>query len=188
MRKTFAVPVALLILTSASLYAKEYTVMITIQGAGLTIPIEITTPEVGEFAIWAGPGVFHGKNTGEETEGFIIDWPKGIVTELPPRLQRYQVSFFTGCDKNELFCRDTTPRLTYVVSYAYDLSADQGYVYLPGRNDSEFQFNHAMYHGHGFEGHWLRATTAWEKFARPVIAKARASTPKPLKGAARTIF
>ena len=174
MPRSFAYGFALVILISTPVFAKGYTVKITIEGAGLTTPLDITTPEVGEFAIWAGPGVFHGKYKDEETEGFIIDWPKGIVAELPAGLQEYKVSFYTGCYESELFCRDSTPRLSYVVSYAYNPSAEQGYVYLPGRMDPEFQFNYAMYHGHGFEGHWLRATTQWEKFARPLIAKARA--------------
>lgn len=47
----------------------------------------------------------------------------------------------------------------------------QGYVYLPGRDGDAFRFNHAMYHGHGFEGHCLRATEAWEKFAKAADRK-----------------
>lgn len=141
----------LCILLSASLYAKGFTVKITIQGPGFLKPLEITSPDVAQFAIWAGPGVFG--NGVEETEGFITDWKAGVVERLPDGLQRYEVAFYTGCDRNDYACRTREPQLTYVVSYAYDPASPQGYVYLPGRGDDAFRFNGAMYHGHDFEGH-----------------------------------
>jgi hypothetical protein len=70
-------------------------------------------------------------------------------------------------------------RVSPVASYAFNPASAQGYVYLPGRGDDAFRLNGAaMYHGHGFEGHWLRATEEWEKFARPLIAKAKATTAR----------
>jgi hypothetical protein len=112
----------------------------------------------------------------EQTEGFIIDWPRGIVAQAPAGLQHYEVSFYTGCETSESGCRTSEPSLTYVVSYDYDPSAQHGFVYLPGSNDEAYRFNHVMWHGHGFEGHWLYATSAWENFVRPLIAKAKATT------------
>ena len=150
----------------ASLSAKGRTVKITIKGTDLTTPLEITDLKGEEFGVWTGPGVR--VNGVEQTEGFIIDWPKGIVGQIPNRLQHYEVSFYAGC-------RTTEPSLVYVVSYAYDPSTQQGFVYLPGRDDEAFRFNHVMWHGHGLEGHWLPATSTWENFVTPLIAKARAT-------------
>lgn len=79
------------------------------------------------------------------------------------------MSFYSACRSGEEGCRSTEPSLVYVVLYAFDSAAGQGYVYLPDRADKLFQFNHAMWHGHGFEGHWLRATRDWDSFARPLI-------------------
>lgn len=154
----------------APLSAKGNTVKITIKGAGLTTPLEITDPKIREFHVWAGPGA-------GETEGFIIDWSKGVVAQPPTGLQHYEVSFYAGCQTSDWYCRTPVSYLAYVVSYAYNPSTEQGFVYLPGPGDELFKFNHAMWHGHGFEGNWLRATSTWETFARPLIAKARATVP-----------
>lgn len=104
----------------------------------------------------------------EQTEGFIIQWLKGVVKEPPTGLQHYEVSFYTNGESNQL-----PGQLSYVVSYAYDPSTTQGYVYLPGRADELFKFNSAIWHGHGFEGNWSLATISWESFVRPLIAKAK---------------
>lgn len=79
------------LIAPASLSAKGRTVKITIKGAGLTTPLEITSSRVEEFGVWEGPGVQI--NGVEQTHGFIIDWPKGIVAQIPPGLQHYEVSF-----------------------------------------------------------------------------------------------
>src|SRR2546423_584331 len=170
MKRTSAAAFSLLIISllPGPLSAKGRTVKVTIKGAGLTTPLEITDPKVWQFPIWSGPGV--SRNAVEETDGFIINWAKGIVVQVPAGLQQYEVSFYSGCIKGE-GCRTTEPFLSYVVLYAYDRSTEQGYVYLPGRTDELFKFNHAMSHGHGFEGNWLYATREWEDFARPLIAR-----------------
>jgi len=123
--------------------------------------------------VWAGPGIC--VNGVEQTEGFIIDWSKGVVGQLPAGLQQYEVSFYTGCRMNEYGCRSSNPSLVYVALYAYSPSMNQGYIYLPGKTDEWFKFNRRMWHGHGFEGNWAYATSAWESFVRPLIAKARAA-------------
>lgn len=78
----------------------------------------------------------------------------------------------------EFGCRTSEPSLVYVVSYDYDPSRPQGFVYLPGRDDERARLNTSVIlHGHGLEGNWLHATSAWESFARPLIEKARAPGP-----------
>jgi len=171
MKGAFASVLTLLMLSIPTpLSAKGATVKITIKGGDLATPIEITEPKIRDFEIWAGPGVY--VNGIEQTEGFIIQWSKGVVAELPNGLQHYEVSFYSGCDIGEWGCRTSEPSLSYVVFYDYDPSMEQGYIYLPGKADELFKFN-AIWHGHGFEGSWLHSTSAWENFVRPLIAKAK---------------
>ena len=68
------------------------------------------------------------------------------------------------------------PSLAYVVTYAYDASAEgDGFVYLPGGHDEFAALNmRHIYRGKGYEGHWFRATTMWDDFVRPIIARAAA--------------
>jgi hypothetical protein len=51
--------------------------------------------------------------------------------------------------------------LAYVVSYEYDAAASQGYVYLPGAGDQWYALDSASIE-RGREGHWFRATRAWQ--------------------------
>ncbi|MBI3695089.1 MAG: hypothetical protein HY238_09675 [Acidobacteria bacterium] len=179
MKRTSAAVFSLLILSivPSSLSAKGDIVKITIKGEGLTAPIEIY-PNIGEFSVWVGPGVR--VNGVEQTGGFnafIIDWSKGVAAQLPTGLQHYEVSFYSGCRKGGN-CRTSEPSIVYVVSYDYDPSTEQGFVYLPGKDDELYRLNTStIFHGHGLEGNWFRATGEWEKFARPRIARARATGP-----------
>ena len=63
-------------------FAKGITTKITITGAGLQRPVEISDPQVlKNFNVWSGPGTF--ANGVEGTEGFIINWASGSVTDRP---------------------------------------------------------------------------------------------------------
>lgn len=150
----------------AFLLGKGQMLKITIQGADLAAPIETSEAIIGKFNIWAGPGVF--VNGVEQTEGFIIEWSKGIVRRLSASLQQYEVHFYSDFRKKE-------GSVVYAVLYSYDPSAEQGFVYLPGRADELSKFNMAILHGHGLEGNWFNATAEWERFVRPLIAKAKAA-------------
>lgn len=108
----------------ASLLAKEQTDKIMIEGAGLATPLEITGPEIAQFQVYAGLGVF--VNGVEQREGFIIDWPRGIVAERPAGLQHYKVSFLSKLPRER-----PAYQVIYVVSYDYDPSMSVGYIYLP---------------------------------------------------------
>ena len=153
----------------ASLFAKGQTDKITIQGDGLTTPLEITDLEIRQFEVWAGPGVW--VNGVEQREGFIINWSKGVIAEPPTGLQHYQVRFYSKLPGERAIYQ-----VIYAVSYDYNPSMNHGYVYLPGTTDERFKINGRMWHGHGFEGNWAYATRAWESFVRPLIAKARAAS------------
>jgi len=162
---TAALLSALLILNfSTPLLAKENTVKITISGAGLKTPIEISDPKIlANFSVWTGPGT----STADQ-QGLIIDWSQGPVRETPNNLHRYQVSFYAGAAKNE--------QIVYVVYYAFNPGAGPGYVYLPGESDELFSRNvRSIFRG--VEGKWFRAWDAWERVARPLIGKAEFSDP-----------
>jgi hypothetical protein len=79
MKRIIAVVLTTILMAGApaALFAKAPIVKITITGAYLTAPIEITDFKNLDVNVWAGPGVrINGK---EQTEGFIIDWPLGEV-------------------------------------------------------------------------------------------------------------
>ncbi len=176
MKRRFGAAFALLaaLTVPASLFAKGRTVKITIRGAALTTPIESTDEGLGWFGIWEGAGV--GVNGIPQTKGFIIDWGKGVVAERRDGLPRYEVSFYAGCKMSEWGCRTDKASLAYVVSYEYDPSIEQGYVYLPGKGDEWYQLNTFSIFRRGLEGNWFSATSEWEKFVRPLMERGKAES------------
>lgn len=143
----------------AGLFAKGATGRITIKGADLITPIEITDPKIlTNFCAWTGPGT-----SSSEPQGLIVDWSRGVVAEPPKGLQRCEVSFYT---------KALNTRPVYVVLYGYDASSEQGYVYLPGRSEEWYRLNVKTIF-RGIEGNWFRAWTVWDKVARPLIARAK---------------
>ena len=101
------------------LLAKGKTVKITIKGADLKTPIEISEI-LANFQVWTGPGT-----STADRQSLIIDWSQGPVKETPPALRRYQVSFYAA----------PNDQIVYVVYYGFTPGAEQGYVYLPGESD-----------------------------------------------------
>jgi hypothetical protein len=168
MKRTIAVLLATVLMVGipAALFAKAEIVKITITGADLATPLEIT--DFGKFRdadvnVWAGPGVKI--NGQEQTEGFITDWPLGAVADRPSGLHHYEVSFYTKLPEGGL---------VYVVYYDYDPSSEKGFIYLPGKHDKWFNLNYGtICHGDGFEGNWFLATAAWNNSVRPLIARAK---------------
>ena len=160
MRTAASVLLAICSTVSAAspLVAKQRTVKITISGADLKQPIEISDPNIlAKFQVWTGPGT-----SGNDRQGLIIDWSQGPVREIPTVLHKYQVSFYGGSPRNE--------RIVYVVYYVFGSGADPGYVYLPGGSDEWYSVNmHSIFRG--VEGKWFRAWSAWEHVARPLIEK-----------------
>jgi hypothetical protein len=150
---------------TAVVFAKGTTTRITVTGAGLQSPVEISDPEVlKNFNVWSGPGTF--ANGVEGTDGFIIDWASGAVSDRPNGLRTFELSFYVRY-ANRPF-GEQPDQLAYVVSYAVDPATDQGYVYLPGKSDERFRLNtRAIYRGR--EGHWFRATAAWQSAFRTVV-------------------
>jgi hypothetical protein len=148
---SFAIP--------ARVFAKADISRITIKGADLKTPIEITDPKtLANFDVWSGPGTSWTGGSPKEADRFIIDWSQG-VTEPPKGLQRYEVLFYAKMP-NE--------RLVYVVFYEYDPATEHGYIYLPGRADERYRLNVGTIY-RGVEGRWFRAWSEWDSLARALL-------------------
>jgi hypothetical protein len=151
--------------------AKGETTKITISGATLANPIEITDANVVKgFQVWTGPGtkvcVGGSGNCVEGTDGFIVDWRSGAVAQRPNGLPHYEVSFYVTDTR---FPGQPGPEhLAYVVAYEYDPAASQGYVYLPGKGEQWYSLNSASIY-RGREGHWFRAARTWQDAVMPLI-------------------
>lgn len=142
---------------SGHLSAKEPTTKIEVKGPGMATPIVITDADIlQEFQVWAGPGT-----TSNEPQSLIIDWLKGSISEPSKELTRYDVSFYARVPESE--------RLVYLVSYCYDPSAGEGYVYLPKSNVATIM--------HFNEGHWFFAWKRWDRVIRPLIEKFQTVPP-----------
>jgi hypothetical protein len=155
MKRRFLTLAALLLrlVAPAQVFAKGETVKITIKGADLKTPIEITNPKIlTEFTVWTGPGTSSSvPRFNSNAPGFIIDWSQGAIEEPPKR------------------------KLIYVVLYEYDPATEQGYVYLPGRKDEWYRLNVDTIF-HGVEGKWFHAWSVWNNVARPLLANPQVTT------------
>ena len=156
MRAIFVSSLIVSLLVAASVSAKGVTSRIAVRDTSLRTSIDITAPSILEgFNVWAGPGTF--VNGVEGTEGFIIDWSTGPIAARPSGLRRYEVLFYVGASNS------SGDQPTYVVLYENDPSSGLGFVYLPGKSDERYSLNtRTISRGHGFEGRWFRATTAWQ--------------------------
>lgn len=146
--------------------AKGPTTNITIIGPDLQQPVAISDPAVlKSFLVWAGAGVTVGGV--EKTEGFIIDWAQGAVTDRPSALRTFELSFYVRFANRPL--DEQTDQLAYVVSYAVDPATGQGYVYLPGKSEEHYSLNtRTIYRGR--EGNWFKASAAWQAAFRNVVS------------------
>lgn len=160
MKRTVSTAFCLLVVFSvtAVVFAKGTTTKITITGAGLQSPVEISDPDVlKNFNVWSGPGTF--ANDVEGTEGFIIDWASGAVSDRPNGLRTFELSFYVRYANRPV--SEQSDQLAYIVSYAVDPATGEGYVYLPGKSDEPYRLNtKAIYRGR--EGNWFRANSAWQ--------------------------
>jgi len=139
--------------------AKGETTRITLLQSGQPIATMGAAP-TREFRFGPGPG-----NSAWNARSWIVqDWMHPVA-EPPRQIPRLQVSF-------EMVMNDSTHR-DYVVHYAFDRVAGQGYVYLPGRGEQFFKSNvNLMLRGDAFEGHWFRATPEWTLQAQAAIKAA----------------
>jgi hypothetical protein len=168
-KPTVSIPALILLcLASAAVSAKGPTTRIVLRAASLSSPIEIVDSNaLSAFAVWSGPGVQ--VNSEAQASGFIADWAHGIVTDRPNGLPRYEVSFYAKYANRPLGSQPE--HLSYVVLYELDREGG-GYVYLPGKGDPHYGLNvGTIFRGH--EGHWFRATDAWNQAVRTALSGSR---------------
>jgi hypothetical protein len=77
------------------------------------------------------------------------------------------VSFFVKYANRPL--DSLADQLAYVVYYEWDPVRAEGYVYLPGRADKFFSLNVSSIYRNGMNGHWFRATAAWQDTLAPLL-------------------
>jgi hypothetical protein len=151
---------AVVLLLIAPLAAVGPTIRIEIRDIASGAVSQLTDPNVlNQFNVWSGPGTYSGSTEG--TEGFIIDWRSGPITEWPVQLHRYELRFYNGPREGKM-PPDPPERLAYVVIYEHDAATGRGYVYLPGKTDENFGLNVRSIVRHGLEGHWFNANDAWQ--------------------------
>ncbi len=168
LRRSFPSVLGLLLMIAipVSLPAKGKTIRITIQGADLKSPIEITDPKIlANFNVWDGPGT-----SSNEGHGLIVDWSQGTMSSPPKGLPLYEVSFYADSGNQE-------EKQVYVVWYEYDPSSRHGYVYLPGKGEKWWRLNVSSIF-RGVEGNWFSAWSSWEDVARPLIETAKVAPPR----------
>jgi hypothetical protein len=152
-----AASIVLALLLVASLEAMGPTTRIEIRDMASGAVSQMSDPSaLSQFHVWSGPGTYSGGTEG--TEGFIIDWRSGPITERPAQLRRYELRFYNGPKRPQ----DPPESLAYVVIYEHDASTGRGYVYLPGKTDENFHLNVRSIVRHGLEGHWFNANDAWQ--------------------------
>ena len=96
----------------------------------------------------------------EQSGGFIIRWSEGMSSNRPAGLEKYELAFYVE-----------DIGLAYVVDYELDPVSAQGFVYLPGPDDSRYTGNAKSILRGGFEGNWFHASPEWQKLVIPFLAR-----------------
>ena len=137
--------------------AKRPVDKITVEGQGLTEPIEITDAESLEpFNPW--------------TREFI-DWKRRRIADPPTVEDTYEVSFhLTDCGK------------IFVLQYSTDASGGPGYIYIPGPGEPGYRLNIGTIitgdsDSWNPNGKWQHATTAWGTLMQQSVRKSSTSPP-----------
>lgn len=163
-----ALSLVLSLTVAGPLAAKSETVKMTITAPDLPKPIEVTdTSILRRLNVWSGPGNFsvdNGVKIPAMYDGSIL-WSLGVVPDAPKGLAQYEVS---------LYGRMPQERVIYMFRYQYDPKEKKGYIYLPGRGEKGYDIDvRSIYRG--VEGHWFRASEAFDDAVEPLIGKALAA-------------
>jgi hypothetical protein len=141
------------------------TIRITIERVGMeAAPIVLTDLAItNRFRVGDGPGFFRllpdGTRLTNTSPSLIVEWERR-VSAPSSAFPVYKVSFVTEGHPG-----------TYMLLYALNPATKEGYVYLPGKGDPEYEANTRMVF-RGLEGNWFRAWRAWEEVTNPFIEHA----------------
>jgi hypothetical protein len=139
--------------------AKGPTVRITISGAALTEALEVTSPNA-LVNLW----------TGTRGARSWFDFPKPFIGDVAgapdASLPRYIVSFYVKTPANSPEARVVK---LLVVRYVPDPQAGTGYIYLPGRSDTDMANEGIARPG---DGKWNHASAEWSAAINARLAAA----------------
>ncbi len=114
--------------------------LITIEGPGLSEPIQIKDhPTLGQFDPWAGQFL----GAGEPLEA------------APNVGEPFQVKFYLNGANGQ-------PELHYVFYYYFNTEPGRGYIYLPGPEDEHYTTNIGTII-RGTDGRWHESSPAWDR-------------------------
>jgi len=143
---------ATLLVMPPALSSKAETARVTITGAGLASPIQITDGKVLELShAWGG--------------GFL-DASRPPLEQAPNVDSPYEVTFYSWIADNDI-------RKTCVFFYSPGSAAAPGIIYLP-RKGVVWTLNSGTVIREGRDGKWSYASPAWEALIKPFIARAAA--------------
>ena len=174
MKRWRIIPVLCLaaITVSSPAYAKGQLTMISIDGDGLSAPIQISDKEIiSQFNIWNGPGTrvsyagsseeidYSKSRDPKHMAGRFVDWPSGYAEIRPAGLQRLEVKFhISGSDPS---AGSPTQNGYYIFAYEVNSANGAGYIFLPQWKNG--------YITHGVEGRWLHASKRWNELIQPIV-------------------
>ena len=143
---------------ASPLAAKRPVDMITIEGQGLTHPIEITDTESLEpFSPWFRQ---------------FIDWKRRKIADPPAVKDTYEVSFYLNNNHGKIF----------VLHYSTASSGGPGYIYIPGPGEPGYRLNIGTIitgdsDSWNPNGQWQHATPEWAALMRQALGQTSTSTP-----------
>jgi hypothetical protein len=134
---TKALVVVLIACATVAVAAKGRTVKLTVSGPALAHAVDVTTPAV----LTANP--------------WMNNYAEPAAVAAPaPHVPRYEVAFYEELP-------DGAVKKMYVVLYAYDQAARQGFVYFPGPRDAPYRLNISTIYNEELNGTWHRAVEPW---------------------------
>jgi hypothetical protein len=139
LRSSLAVAIVAMCL-AATLQAKGSTVRLTVTGAALPAPIDITDSQ-----LLLSSNVFEGSFLGPRRN------------EPPTSLPRFRVSFHV---ESPAWMKRGV-EVKYVVVYVRDPRGGEGLIYLPGRGEEGYGINVGTILRDGRDGVWQSASQQW---------------------------
>jgi hypothetical protein len=147
-----ATAVTVLLLAGVAL-AKPATVKLSIAGANLAKPIEVTDRQVLQhFNVWHGH----------------LDPNRRVPAAPATSDQPYEVRFFVKFSESDV-------RMAFVLYYYPNLGGQTGYIYLPQRGEKWHDLNYGTVQ---MATGWFRASRNWETHIKPLLARAEQSADR----------
>ena len=126
--------------------AKGPTVMISVAGPGLALPVHSTGEVATSPSVWGA-------------EFALVDL--GAVSEPSEDLARYLVYFWVDLGEQD--------EMKYTVQFVVDSTSNQAFVYVPGNGDRWYANNSFTIWRPETDGKWFIANPEWAQALRRII-------------------